>query len=62
MRGHMACFSLSAFETNDQFEGNGCCAFARRIGMWWSGVVTGWVGHLVCVLWRRKNVLSTSEV
>lgn len=43
----MACFSLSTFETNDQFEGNGCYTFARHKGMWWSRVVTGWVGPRV---------------
>jgi len=29
------------FETNDQFEGNECFAFARQKGMWWSRVVMG---------------------
>jgi hypothetical protein len=43
----MACFSLSTFETNDEFEGSVCCTFARRKGVWWGRVVTGWVGPRV---------------
>jgi len=44
------------FETNDQFEGNGCCVCARHKGMWWSRVVAGWVDPRVglCALEKKK--------
>ena len=45
-----------AFEKNDQFEWNGCCAFARHKGVWWSRVVMGWVGPRVglCALEKKE--------